>query len=146
MSRSTIVKAVERLFKACQEFLSETEQPDRIKKTNPEIRQFIDFWMAEYQKQFNVKYLLFGARDSVAIKHALTTYSLDDLKAGVGRFFKSNDLYHTNNRTIAFYASRVATFLIGGNVLKTTETRIKCKKCGDMLYVFQVKAHGELCK
>lgn len=62
-----------------------------VKKADPDIKIFLDFWFIKYQELLKTKYFVNGGKDSSLIKLMLSTYKLDELKLLVEKFLVSKD-------------------------------------------------------
>ena len=80
-----------------------------MQKTNPDIKIFIDYFFQEYQKFFGRKYVVANGKDGEAVKRALQTLTLDELKSMLPEFF--NDpldwMGEKPNRTISVFVSQI---------------------------------------
>jgi len=74
----------------------------------PRVKEFIDFYHAEYLKRFDDKYS-FTAKDGALVKRLLRTYELDRLEELTLRFLDSTDPWVQNNGgfTIGVFASQI---------------------------------------
>ncbi len=78
------------------EEIEQKEIPDKPseppkKKTNPDVRKFINWWFDKYKQQFGNKYFVSGGKDGKITKALLETYSFDELVELAKDFFNSED-------------------------------------------------------
>jgi hypothetical protein len=82
-------------------------EPKGKKKTNPDVKLFIDWYHDLYAKRGYGKLHVKGAKDGNLVKSLLSSYSLDELKTRAQRFFDDNDNFVAQNREISKFALNI---------------------------------------
>jgi len=62
-----------------------------VKKPNPDVKLFIDWYAQQYRNRFGEKLDVNGKKDGALIKQKLGTFSLEKLKTLAGKFLLSQD-------------------------------------------------------
>jgi len=87
----------------------------RTKKTNPNIKEFIDWYSNEYQSRLKTKYIITsGAKDGRLIKKLLSVLTIEKLKELAIKFFESKDAFITQSGyTIGAFFSQINKLQLG---------------------------------
>jgi hypothetical protein len=126
--------------------------PEPKKKTNPEIKIFIDHYFQEYQKKFGRPYLVNSGKDTKAVQRALGTFPLEHLKRTLTEFFADDLEWQGTNpdHTISLFVNQINRY---GNIPKKREPSALDKKlqeqsqliaCADCGHIFRQAAMHEL--
>jgi hypothetical protein len=95
----------------------EDPKPEKPKKTNPDIKRFIDFWCEKFQEKFEKKYTVNGKKEGTLVKRLLSTDTYEDLVGLAERFFESeNQFIKEAGYTIGVFHSQI-------NKLKTQDSQ-----------------------
>jgi len=85
------------------------------KKTNPDIKKFLDFYHENFLEKFNEKPVIDGGKDGAIVKRLLSTYGLDRLKGLLLAFFKSDyPFILSSGYTIGVFKSQINKLITNG--------------------------------
>ncbi len=112
------LKKIERHTKEI--YIPPTPQKGGARRTDPRIKQVIDFYHDQFVQKFGEKPVIDGPKDGAVIKKLLGTHDLDKLLWLIRRFFASKDPWIQNSGyTIGVLKTQINKLLVqakgGGN-------------------------------
>ncbi len=129
MEQIELRKFAEQMIQMGKKILSTLDGAPKKKlerRSNPDIREFINWWCKEYEKRFNVPYHVVHGKDEKLVKRLLVTFKLEKLCEGAVKFLDSTDEFIAKKRDIGIFSMKINALLIEPTV-KTTAQMIADK-------------------
>ncbi len=93
----------------------ETNMSSAQKRTNPDVKRFIDWWYQRFEKKFKEKYSVSGGKEGKLLKELLSKYPYDKLIELGEKFFRSQDKFiKDSGYTVGVFASVINKLLAQG--------------------------------